>query len=383
MQPMLFIMSEMFASRTDRPDFAHLKKAHYRWLFMHPLLKTIKIFIICSSVAGCSAVTIPVVENLPQGKINGMSLESPANPVDSTDFAPLRSLHINAIAIIPYAFSRNGEPKVYFNNERQWWGERIEGVAELIDIAHSHHFMAMVKPHVWMHHDWIGDYKLDSKEEWTEWEKSYSKYILAYAEMAQEHHAEVFCIGTELKFAADSRSAYFRSLITRVRKVFYGKVTYAANWDSYQKITFWDDLDYIGINAYFPLSQKDNPDLKELEMAWKPIIATLDSFRLKFGKPILITEIGYRSVNKAAGNQWDLNNEPSNDSLQSKAYEAFFATLYPKQWIQGAFLWKWEFDTDGEDRTAKLTTYTPQGKPAKDIISTYFRKYESLTLQKK
>ncbi len=305
-----------------------------------------------------------------------MSLESPATPVDSTDFAPMENLHINAIAVIPYAFSRKGEPKVYYNSDQQWWGERIEGAAKLIDIAHSHHFTAMVKPHVWMHDDWIGTYQLGSEEEWKDWEESYSKYILAYAKMAQEHHAEVFCIGTELKYAATSRSAYFRILITKVRKVFFGKLTYAANWDSYQDITFWDDLDYIGINAYFPLSQRDSPNLKELELAWKPIVENLNAFHSKFGKPILITEIGYRSVNKGAGKQWALDHESRNDSLQAVAYKAFFNTVYSKEWIVGAFLWKWEFVLKHRKSETRSTSYSPQGKPAEDVISAYFKKYK-------
>lgn len=344
-------------------------------------MKPINIFIICILITGCGAVTITDVDTPQQRKINGMSLESPANPVDSTDFAPMQNLHINAIAVIPYAFSRKGESKVYFNNEHQWWGERIDGAAELIDIAHSHHFTAMVKPHVWMHNDWIGTYQLDSEEEWREWEKSYSEYILAYAKMAQEHQAEVFCIGTELKYAAITRHDYFILLIAQVRKVFHGKITYAANWDSYQDITFWNELDYIGINAYFPLSQKDNPNLEELELAWKPVVETLDEFHSKFGKPILITEIGYRNVNKGAGNQWDLDSEPRNDSLQALAYRAFFTTVYPKSWIAGAFLWKWEFDLENASPNTRFTRYSPQGKPAADVISTYFKKYEFLDLR--
>lgn len=339
-------------------------------------MRLFSISLIILFITGCNAVTIPSDENLKISKINGMSLESPSEPVDFNDFEPLKDLNINAIAIIPYAFSRNGEPEVYFNNEHQWWGERIEGVAELISIAHSHHFKALVKPHVWMHHDWIGIYQLDSEEEWENWEDSYSEYIIAYAKMAEENKAEIFCIGTELKYAAASRPAYFRSLIADVRKVYNGKIAYAANWDSYQNIIFWDALDYIGINAYFPLSQKKDPDLRELEAAWEPIIDSLDSFRLRFQKPILITELGYRSVNRAAGNQWDLEKEDRNDSLQARAYRAFFETLYPKPWIAGVFLWKWEFDTNrgGGDVNRR---YTPQGKMASEVISTYFKKYES------
>jgi hypothetical protein len=39
-----------------------------------------------------------------------------------------------------------------------------------------------------------------------------------------------------------------------IRKIYTGKLTYAANWDDFDKVPFWKELDYIGIDAYFPLS---------------------------------------------------------------------------------------------------------------------------------
>ena len=47
--------------------------------------------------------------------------------------------------------------------------------------------------------------------------------------------------------------------------MYSGKLTFGANWYlEYEDVTFWDDLDYIGIQAYFPLTKKENQGVDEL-----------------------------------------------------------------------------------------------------------------------
>ena len=59
-------------------------------------------------------------------------------------------------------------------------------------------------------------------------------------------------VGTQL-----DRTLHFeddwRLIIATVRRYFEGTLTYAANWTDYEKVPFWDALDVIGIQAYFPL----------------------------------------------------------------------------------------------------------------------------------
>ena len=60
--------------------------------------------------------------------------------------------------------------------------------------------------------------------------------------MAEEEKVDIFCIGTELEKFIEHRPAYWRELIAEVRKVYKGKLTYAANWDEYKRVPFWDAL---------------------------------------------------------------------------------------------------------------------------------------------
>ncbi len=94
---------------------------------------------------------------------------------------------------------------------------------------------------------------------------------------------------------------HWRYLIQAVRKLYRGKLTYAANFDQFHQVTFWNELDYIGINAYFQLrdhlEELDDPALfQRLVQGWEGVLSGLVTFRRDHqleDKPFLFTEIGY------------------------------------------------------------------------------------------
>ena len=145
-----------------------------------------------------------------------------------------------------------------------------------------------------MNNGWRSNVTLDSEEEWDKWFQSYRVNMLHYARMAQNTGVELFCVGTELRTSIKKQPAAWRQLITEIKTIYQGKLTYAANWyDEYEHIGFWDQLDYIGIQAYFPLTPNKNPDLETIKKGWEPHIKALESFSNSHDKPILFTEIGY------------------------------------------------------------------------------------------
>lgn len=95
---------------------------------------------------------------------------------------------------------------------------------------------------------------------------------------------------------------HWTDLIARVRRVYDGPLGYAANFDQYRKVSFWDRLDVIGVNAYFPLRSGalDEPDPEvlrsELVAGWTDVLERIDSFRGERGigdRPVVFTELGY------------------------------------------------------------------------------------------
>ena len=143
-----------------------------------------------------------------------------------------------------------------------------------------------------------------SEADWRRWFESYEAYVLPYARDAQAAGADMFCVGREMDSTVVRREADWRALVARIRAEFHGPLTYSANFDTWQGIGFWDALDFIGVSAYFPLSDRPSPSLAELEAGWDRALAPLEQASRRFGRPVLLTEAGFPSIPTAAKAPW-------------------------------------------------------------------------------
>jgi len=151
-------------------------------------------------------------------KINGVNFVAPPREVSDTCMQSVRELNAGWVALNPYAFTPKGKPELHYNVERQWWGEKLEGVRSCIRYARKHGLKVMLKPHVWVQgQGWAGDFELDNEEDWAQWEGRYEQYILDYAALAQEEQVEMLCVGTEFRKAVQQRPQFWKNLITKVR----------------------------------------------------------------------------------------------------------------------------------------------------------------------
>jgi len=304
--------------------------------------------------------------------IHGVNLVALSNPIIKADIKPVLEINSNWISIIPYAFCRPNRPDIYYNVDRQWWGEKPEGVRMQIQYAQELNLKVMVKPQMWVAGEgWPGDFEMETEEQWSHWEEDYQDYILTYADLADSMGVDMFCIGTEYRKVVQQRPDFWIDLIAKLRSRFKGKLTYAANWDNFENVSFWTELDYIGIDAYFPLSDSKTPEVRELTRKWEPIVDQIEELSEKVDKPVLFTEYGYRSVDQTANGHWDSNEELEiNMEAQKNAYEAIYQALYPKSWYHGGFLWKW-FPHNDKAGGLSDSRFTPQNKPAIEIIKKY------------
>jgi len=147
---------------------------------------------------------------------------------------------------VVFAFNSISNPKVSYGSSGQWWGERKEGVVKSIQLAKAQGLKIMIKPQVWMHSTWVGDMDFRQESDWKIWEESFREYIMTFVDLAIEHDVEMICVGTEFRNAVKEREQFWRNLITEIRSKYDGKLTYSANWDDYEKVPFWDLLDFIG-----------------------------------------------------------------------------------------------------------------------------------------
>lgn len=213
------------------------------------------------------------------------------------------------------------------------------------------------------------------------WFRNYGDWVERYARISQAEGVEMLAVGSELIDMATvdtnpTNTQNWKELIARVRSAYSGKLTYSANWggswwaDEKNRIEFWSDLDYIGIAAYFVLNSEPNKEALQGQWDyWRT--ADIEPLKNRWGKPVLFTEIGYRSMSGARFqpfNSWD--HWGVNEWEQAQLYEALFQYWNNYSWMQGVHLWDWISDPNaggpGDDG------YTPQGKMAEGVMRTWF-----------
>ena len=309
-----------------------------------------------------------------QEKLNGVSIVAPSKTSSYPSINEVKNLGANWITIMPYSFVDENTGQVIFNTDWQWWGERKEGVIAAIVEAKKQNLKVMVKPMMWLKGGgYTGDLQFEDFNKWNDFEKSYSDYILHFAEISDSLNVDLFCLGTELKSFMQFKPQFFPNTIQTYRDSFQFELTYAANWDNYKNVTFWNKVDYIGIDAYFPGASTSQPTVQQAKTELVKTKYELKDFAEQKNGKILFTEFGYRSCAQCAYQPWEHKKEvtPSTD-CQKNALEAFFIQLYNQPWCAGGFLWKW-YDSENEFPRNIATDYSPQGKPSLEIIKQNFK----------
>jgi Glycoside Hydrolase Family 113 len=247
-------------------------------------------------------------------------------------------------------------------------------LVHVINRAHSLGLKVMLKPHVDLANDpdhWRGNIGQGfSEADWIAWFISYKDMINHYAQLAQTLGVEQFCVGTEL-VSTEFRATDWQSVIAGVRALFTGPLTYAANPGDEASISWWDKLDFIGFDAYYALTNKNDPTLAELKAAWVPIAAILKNLSETWGKPVIFPEVGYASSDGANQHPWQ---SAPGDALdlqeQADLYQALFETFYNQAWFAGVFWFPWETNPLVGGPCDK--TGTPHDKPAEDILRLWY-----------
>jgi hypothetical protein len=309
-------------------------------------------------------------------KINGLSFVASRDTIDVTHIAPVIKVQSNYVALMPFGFIKElASPNITHNTSRQWFGETKNGLLQYAKEFQKNNIKIMVKPQIWV---WRGEFtgyiEMESEEKWMVLEESYAAFILTYAKVAQEINADILCIGTELEKFVMQRPEYWQKLILEIRKIYKGKLTYAANWDEFKRVPFWGEIDLIGIDAYFPLTDKKSPTIQEFEIGWKPHKAEIIRIQKKFNKPILFTEFGYRSVDFTGKKPWDSNRVENNVNLQAQAngLQAIYNQFWNEEWFAGGFIWKW-FHSHEKVGGQNNNRFTPQNKPAEILLKQLYK----------
>jgi hypothetical protein len=246
-----------------------------------------------------------------------------------------------------------------------------EAVVRAITTAQSLGMKVVLKPHVDPRTgEWRGDIGFSEEADWQAWFQSYNNFLGHYLELAEAHQVDAVVIGTELK-GTEGREDDWRRTIALARSRFSGLLSYNANHDSFFLVSWWDDLDYIGISAYFQLTESNSPTVAELNAAWEERIRVLAAFAAFMNKDIVFTELGYASRDGTNIDPWSFNpNSPPDVQEQADCYQAGLESLYDEWWFKGMFWWAWSWDPSIDDNGFDIA-----GKPAEDILRYWYAGY--------
>lgn len=270
-----------------------------------------------------------------------------ASDAFAEDLDRLRGLGVNWVAIHPYAsIAADGTVRGWHLDPADATPPS-EWIERPIREAHARGMSILVIPHIaywgspW---SWRGAIELADADARARFFASYERWIVAVATVARD--ADGFSIANELEKLARF-DVDWRKVIAAVRAATPARLTWAANWSGYRDVPFWDALDAIGVEAYFPLCERDDPSEDDLRAGWKGVLAELHAFQLAHGKPVVFTELGYRAAVDAAREPWTFRESRGDlrargEAVQERCLRVALEEIAPhRDWLRGAFLWKW------------------------------------------
>ncbi len=240
-------------------------------------------------------------------------------------------------------------------------------ICAVLRYAHSLGIHTMLMPIVLLDHatgsEWRGAIKPKS---WAVWFAGYRHYILRAARWAQTSHVRIFSVGSELLTSESHKKEWLR-VVTDVRRVFHGKLTYSSNWDHYRSVRIWPEMDYIGMNSYYDLGKNPHKPVGEIMATWRPIQKKILHFADVIHRPILITETGWDNLQNTLEKPWDyVGTGRIEPGVQTRAYEAYIRVWrhQPTNLYMGVFFWEWWPGT----KPTHYGAYSLQGEPVLPLV---------------
>jgi hypothetical protein len=281
--------------------------------------------------------------------------------------------------MVPYYQSNTGSTDI-----NPGWNTPTDAtLATAIDYAHSLGFKVALKVHIETYNgDWRAYINPGNR---TQWFQNYGNYVAHLGSLGKDHGVELINIGTELVSLTaytmnSSNTQNWVNLIDRVRGVYGGALTYDANNNNNNNdpfvnekkfIQFWDKLDYVGLSTYYQLEAGGN-SVAQIKQAWDYWNKNdIQPFYNQVKKPILSTEVGYRSVDNARIDPWNSGRGGGyNPTEQANLYDALMGYWNDYPYMQGVYWWDWLVNPNGGGQGD--TGYTPQNKPAQDVLKRWF-----------
>jgi hypothetical protein len=255
--------------------------------------------------------------------------------------------------------------------------ENRRNVLAAIAQAHARGLKVFLVPHLWVEKgDWRALIDPGDDKAWARWAEAYRQFLLTWAVVAEQGGVEMFSVGVELRsFVTTNRASMFFPILQDVRRLYSGLITYSANWDDVEDTLILGELDLIGINAFYPLADKDGAGRDVLMAGGKRVAEGIERLARQWQKPVVLTEIGYTTRTDPAVRPWEwpdgMKDVKVDEEAQAQAYEAIIAPLLDSRVTAGFFVWRYYADPDDVSQEAEWG-FSPRGKLAELILRDAF-----------
>jgi hypothetical protein len=308
---------------------------------------------------GVRGITIgPIESALHPGKGYG-------TPAFARSLVTCRRLGANWVSITPFGRVWDLAPTGVDLTFEASFRDNRRAVAAAIEAAHAAGLRVLLVPHLWV-----------ERSAWQRWATGYSRFLLEWAKVAASAGADMLSAGVELRsWVTTTHAPSFVDVLRRVRRIYHGPITYAANWDDVEDTVILGELDVIGINAFFPLSKHPHATFDELVQGGREVARRVGDLARSWHKPILFTEIGYTTRADPAFEPWTWPDKMTgvvvDQRAQADAYTALLLPVIDEPWFVGLFVWRLYADPDDMSQEAEWG-FSPRGKAAELVVRDVF-----------
>lgn len=248
-----------------------------------------------------------------------------------------------------------------------------------VALAHARGLRVFLVPHLWLESgQWRAEMAHETQERFQRFAENYQRVVLGWARVAEQAGVDLFAVGVELRsWVTTSRAPRFVELITAVRDVYHGPLTYAANWDDVDDTVVWGELDVIGINAFYPLHWEDDASYAQVEAGGYRVRQQVEELARKYERPVIFSEFGYTTRENAEIKPWlwpeELGTVTRDEATQERAYEALLGAMDDVPGFGGTFVWRMYADPSDLSQEPDWG-FSPWGKRAEGQLRRLYQR---------
>jgi hypothetical protein len=251
------------------------------------------------------------------------------------------------------------------------------GLRKAVKQAHARGLKVLLVPHLWVESGgWRAEIDPETDEGWRHFAESYRAYVLTWARFADSAHVDMLAAGVELRsWLTSTHAPSFLPILRDIRGAYRGLLTYAANWDDVDQTVILGELDVIGINAFYPLTDKSNASDAALVDGGLEVAKKVKALAELWQKPVMFNEFGYTARTDPALRPWEWPDHMSDVTVdaraQAAAYRGLLAAMLQTRELVGGFVWRLYADPDDLSQEAEWG-FSPRGRQAELFLRDAF-----------